>query len=130
MHPRIGDLDGFASGAMGRSDRSSQLKHDGSACKSCDAMLILNQCRSREHGSVSSLIDGPRSRCECRDDDRHAVHRWLPQNLILLLKTREARTALQWRMHDMSSDTAPRNLECAIEDSRPFPAAARHQTLH
>jgi hypothetical protein len=74
MHPRIGDPDGFASGAMRRSDRSSQMKHeDSSACKSCDAMSIRNQCRSREHRSFSPLIDGPLSRYECSDDDRHTV---------------------------------------------------------
>src|SRR5438105_9501017 len=96
MHPRIRDIDGFASGTMARSDRSSQLKHDdGSACKNCDAMLIRNQCRSREHGSVSPLIDGLRSRCECWDDDRHAVHRWrAPEFYSSFLNTRKDGIAL------------------------------------
>jgi hypothetical protein len=49
------------------------------------------------------------------------------QNLISsCFKTREARTALHRRMHDMSSDTAPRNLEG--RDRIPtFSAADCHQ---
>jgi hypothetical protein len=34
------------------------------------------------------------------------------QNLISsFFETREARTALHWRMHNMSSDTTPRNFQ-------------------
>jgi hypothetical protein len=53
------------------------------------------------------------------------------QNLILLvLKLREARTALHWRMHDMSSDTAPRNLEGRDLGFQTFSAADCHQAQH
>jgi hypothetical protein len=52
------------------------------------------------------------------------------QNLILLFLNSGSRTALHWRMHNMSSDTAPRNLEGAIEDSRPFRLPRAHQALH
>src|SRR5258708_39847146 len=44
------------------------------------------------------------------------------QNLILLfLKTREARTALHWRMHNLSSDTA----SAELRDSNPSDTSSR-----
>ena len=46
------------------------------------------------------------------------------------IKTREARTALHWRMHDMSSDTAPRNLEGRDLGFQTFSAADCHQAQH
>src|SRR5258708_30878148 len=107
MHPRVGDLDGFASAAMGRSDRSSKMKHeDGSAYKSCDAVLIRNECRSREHGSLSPLIDGPLSRCECSDDDCHTVQ---PPRSLTVEPASHCRVLFGTRaMFDSSPYCAPR----------------------
>src|ERR1700730_8783502 len=94
-------------------------------------MLIRDRYRGYEHGSVSPLIDGRRSRCGCSDDNRHAVHRRRPPEFYSsFLKLGKQGRYCTGECTKCQAIQGRGTWKGEIEDPKPFQDASRHHALH